>query len=82
MDMENDTLTDIASGRIFKLKPLGEVRKHKKRHPYSDPPLIALLHLRIAGIAVCDEPKQKWDENHPYSDTLDACPCIAGGTCD
>ena len=25
VDMENDSLTDIASGRVFKLKPLGEV---------------------------------------------------------
>lgn len=25
--MENDTLTDVASGKIYKLKPLGEVRQ-------------------------------------------------------
>ena len=26
VDMENDTLTDVASGKVYKLKPLGEVR--------------------------------------------------------
>lgn len=26
VDMENDTLTDVESGRVYKLKPLGEVR--------------------------------------------------------
>lgn len=25
VDMENDTLTDVASGRTYRLKPLGEV---------------------------------------------------------
>lgn len=25
VDMENDTLTDIASGKVYHLKPLGEV---------------------------------------------------------
>ncbi len=25
VDMENDTLTNVASGKVYKLKPLGEV---------------------------------------------------------
>ena len=32
VDMENDTLTDVASGKVYHLKPLGEVNADPLDH--------------------------------------------------